>query len=103
GSACSPASTMNSPFSSTSSSRCKERAPASESNPGPRFAEEAGTRTLQRRPIREERGSSKHRLLHCFELRIAGDHRRGVLDCDIWVLQPVPRDDTDEALRLRAV
>lgn len=42
-------STANVPVSCTSSSRWSERAAARTSNPGPRFAEDAGTRTRRRR------------------------------------------------------
>src|SRR5439155_9875229 len=103
GTACPPTSTENSPVSSTSSSRNRETAPARESNPGPRFAEEAGTRILQRRPISAVRGSFQHGAFHRLELRLAGDHRSGVLDRDVRVLEPVARDDADQSLRLRAV
>src|ERR671923_14691 len=44
-------STENSPPSLTSSSRWSVRAAASTSYPGPRFAEEAGTRTRRRRTV----------------------------------------------------
>ena len=47
----SPASTEKLPVSSTSSSRCSDTAAAIASKPGPRFADEPGTRTRRRRPI----------------------------------------------------
>src|SRR5256885_12869357 len=56
----------NSPVSDTSSSRCSDSAAAMQSKPGPRFAEDAGTRTRRLR-------ITQHRFLDRGELGGAGD------------------------------
>ena len=55
-------STAKLPVSSTSSSTCSASAAAMQSNPGPRFAEDAGTRTKRRRITRPRSQARRSRV-----------------------------------------
>ena len=80
------------PVSSTSSSRCSETAAAIASKPGPRFADEPGTRTRRRRPI-----SPEHRPLDLARGRGRRRSRRGACSKrGVGVLQPVAGEHADE-------
>src|SRR5207302_1351283 len=62
------------------------------SKPGPRFAEDAGTRTTRLR-------ITKHRFLDAPDLNRARDHAAVVVgDRGLGVLQPPPREHADDLL-----
>ena len=72
-----PGSSENSPVSSTSSSRCSETAAAITSYPGPRLAEEAGTRISRRRAVTPGRRLKARRAAASVSQRPRARPRRG--------------------------
>src|SRR5215813_5222642 len=81
--------TAKRPVSATSSSMCRSSAAPMTSNPGPRLAEDAGTRTT--------RLLCKYGLLHRGDLRLARDDRAGVGERGLRVLEAVAGEHADDA------
>src|SRR5689334_11743857 len=82
--------TAKRPVSTTSSSMCRSSAAPMTSNPGPRLAEDAGTRTTRR--------LCKYGLLDRGDVGLARHHRAGVGERGLRVLQPVAGEHADDAL-----
>src|SRR4051794_33209325 len=78
------------PVSATSSSMCRSSAAPITSNPGPRLAEDAGTRTSRR--------LCKYGLLDRGDVGLARDDRAGVGERGLAVLEPVGGEHADDAL-----
>src|SRR6185369_7157417 len=95
-----PSSKENSPASSTSSSRNIAIAAAIASYPGPRLAEEAGTRTSRWRAVI---ALIKHGPLDGAEVVLAVDHRGGFGEGGVGVLEAVAGEDADDGLGLGGV
>ena len=64
---------------------CSASAAANASKPGPRFAEDAGTRTRRAARLHQP----EHRLLDRGEVRLAGHDRAGLVQRGLRVLEPV--------------
>src|SRR5215212_4295073 len=98
------------PVSTTSTSTWSASAAASTSNPGPRLAEEAGTRIRRRRFIgprepvgagreRGRRSRAEHGPLDRADVGLARDHGAGMAQRHLGVLEPVPGEDADHPAR----
>src|SRR4051794_2655399 len=83
--------TANWPVSSTSTSMCRSSAAPITSKPGPRLAEDAGTRTVRR--LFTEDGALDRR-----HVRLARDDRPGVGERGLRVLEAVAGEDADDAV-----
>src|ERR1044071_7918955 len=83
--------TAKRPVSSTSSSMCRPSAAASTSNPGPRLAEEAGTRTSRRLCI--------DGALDRGDVGLARHDRARLRERGLRVLEPVPGEHARDTLR----
>src|SRR5215217_1351343 len=91
------------PVSTTSTSTWSASAAASTSNPGPRFADEAGTR-MRRRRLKGRRSRAQHGPLDRADVGLAGHDGARVAERDLRVLEAVAREHADDAARpLRAV
>src|SRR4051794_15084597 len=78
------------PGSMTSTSMCRSSAAPITSNPGPRFAEDAGTFTVRR--------LFKYGFLDRGHVRLAGHDRPRLAERGLRVLQPVTREHADDAV-----
>src|SRR3954447_12728414 len=87
------------PVSTTSTSTWSARAAASTSNPGPRLAEEAGTR-MRRRRLTRRRSRTEHRPLHRADVGLAGDDGARVAEGDLRILEAVAGEHADDPARL---
>src|SRR3954451_22385528 len=83
-----PVWTPKSPVSTTSTSMWSATAAASTSNPGPRLAEDAGTR-IRRRRLTGRRSRSQHGPLDRADVGLAGHDGARVPERDLRVLDPV--------------
>src|ERR1700692_2200800 len=81
----------------SSSSRNSPSAAAKQSNPGPRFAEDAGTRTLTAALIPATGGAPlpEYRALDRAQLGLTRHDRADLLERDIRILQPVTGQHAD--------
>src|SRR6185369_13675440 len=82
--------TAKDPVSTTSSSMCRSSAAPITSNPGPRLAEDAGTRTSRR--------LCKYGLLHRGDVGLARDDGAGVGERRLRILEAVAGEHADDAL-----
>src|SRR3954468_16572227 len=93
------------PVSTTSTSTWSASAAASTSNPGPRLAEEAGTRIRRRRligprpvragPARGRPSRAEHGPLDRADVGLARDHGARMAQRDLGVLEPVAGEHAD--------
>src|SRR3954469_14649872 len=93
-----PVWTPKRPVSTTSTSMWSATAAASTSNPGPRLAEDAGTR-IRRRRLTRRRPRPQHGPLDRADVGLAGHDGARVPERDLRVLEPVAREHADDAAR----